>query len=208
MIVPASETRPAVVVLISGAGSTMAALLDAADDPEFPIRVAAVGADRDGVAGLAIAEEYGVDTFTIRFGDYPDRFSWSAALAAEVASYRPVVVLSAGLMRILDPIFLTTCGALVVNSHPSLLPSFAGGHAVRDALAYGVRLTGATLHLVDAGVDTGPIVAQTAVVVSDDDDEASLHERIKQVEREMLVRVIPELATTTVTTDGRKVRLG
>lgn len=120
-----------------------------------------------------------------------------------------MVVLSAGLMRILDPIFLTTCGALVVNSQaPSLLPSFAGGHAVRDALAYGVRLTGATLHVVDAGVDTGAAWPKTAVVVSDDDDEASLHERIKQVEREMLVRVIPELATTTVTTDGRKVRLG
>jgi phosphoribosylglycinamide formyltransferase-1 len=185
----------------------MAALIRAAEDPEFPIRIAAVGTDRDGVAGLDIARAHGIPTFTIRFRDYPDRYEWSLSLAAEVARYRPTVVLSAGLMRILDPVFLTNCGALVVNSHPSLLPSFAGGHAVREALAYGVRLTGATIHLLDAGVDTGPIVAQTAVAVRDDDDEASLHERIKEVEREMLVRVIPELATRTVTTDGRKVRL-
>lgn len=205
---PASDTRPAVVVLISGAGSTMAALLRAGEDPSFPIRVAAVGADRDGVAGLDIAKAHGVPTFATRFRDYPDRYAWSVALAAQVAHYRPAVVLSAGLMRILDPIFLTMCGAIVVNSHPSLLPSFPGGHAVRDALAYGVRLTGATIHLLDAGVDTGPILAQTAVPVRDDDDEVSLHERIKEVEREMLVRVIPELATMTVTTDGRKVRLG
>jgi phosphoribosylglycinamide formyltransferase-1 len=186
----------------------MAALLAAAEDPSFPVRVAAVGADRDGAAGLDIAKAHDVPTFTTRFRDHPNRHSWSVALARQVAHYRPTVVLSAGLMRILDPIFLTNCGALVVNSHPSLLPSFAGGHAVRDALAYGVRLTGATIHLLDAGVDTGPIVAQTAVPVLDDDDESSLHERIKEVEREMLVRVIPELATMTVTTDGRKVRLG
>ncbi|WP_370020806.1 phosphoribosylglycinamide formyltransferase [Planotetraspora sp. GP83] len=194
------------VVLVSGSGTNLQALLDATTSEAFGARVVAVGADRDGIEGLARAERAGVPTFVVRVGDYAGRDEWDEALAARIAGHRPDLVVSAGFMKILGPRVL---GAFpVVNTHPALLPSFPGAHAVRDALAYGVRVTGCTVHLVDSGVDTGPVIAQQAVDVADDDDEESLHERIKTVERGLLVEVVGRMAREGWTVTGREVRLG
>lgn len=201
---PSAPAR--VVVLASGAGSLLAALLEAAVG-DYPARVVAVGTDRD-CAALDIAAAAGIPTFTVRLRDFPDRQAWDAALTEAVAGHQPDLVVSAGFMKILGPQFLSRFAGRVVNTHPALLPAFAGAHAVADALAYGVQVTGCTVHLVDAGVDTGPIVAQRAVPVREDDDEASLHERIKVVERQLLVEVLAALATRGVTWIGRKVTLG
>ncbi|ANS80472.1 Phosphoribosylglycinamide formyltransferase [Serinicoccus hydrothermalis] len=181
-----------VVVLVSGSGTLLQAVLDACDDPGYAVRVVAVGADREGIAGLERARARGIPTFVERLGDHPDRAAWDAALADRLAEHRPDLVLSAGFMKILGAQVLAT--QRVVNTHPALLPSFPGAHAVRDALDHGVRVSGATLHLVDAGVDTGPILAQRAVEVRTDDTEETLHERIKVAEREMLVAALPGLA--------------
>ncbi len=205
MIAP--EHRPRVVILLSGAGTTMAPVLAAAAGETFGAVVAAVGSDRPSAPGLDLAAEQGVATFVVNATEYPDRVAWSAALADAVAGYHPDLVLCAGLMRILDPLFLDRFPGRVVNSHPSLLPAFPGAVAVSDALAYGVRITGATLHLVDAGVDTGPIIAQVPVPVLADDDESTLHERIKTAERQMLLDLIPRLAAGELTIDGRRVTL-
>jgi phosphoribosylglycinamide formyltransferase-1 len=150
--------------------------------------VVAVGADRDGIGGLARAERVGVPTFVVRVDDYSTRDDWDTALTDAVTAYQPTLVVSAGFMKILGKRFLEQF--TTINTHPSLLPAFPGAHAVRDALAYGVKVTGATVHLVDAGVDTGPVIAQVAVAVEEDDDEALLHERIKTAERAMLVDVV------------------
>jgi phosphoribosylglycinamide formyltransferase-1 len=150
--------------------------------------VVAVGADRDRIEGLARAEAVGVPTFVERIEDHGTRDDWDAALTEAVRAFRPTLVVSAGFMKILGKRFLEQF--TTVNTHPSLLPAFPGAHAVRDALAYGVKITGATVHLVDAGVDTGRVIAQVPVAVADDDDEASLHERIKTAERAMLVDVV------------------
>jgi formyltetrahydrofolate-dependent phosphoribosylglycinamide formyltransferase len=179
-------------------------VLDAAD---LPVRVVAVGADRSGIAGLERAERAGVPSFVVRLKDHADRAEWDRALTKAVAAYEPDLVVSAGFMKILGPEFLTTFGGRMINTHPALLPAFPGAHAVADAIAYGVRVTGATVHLVDAGVDTGPIVAQEAVSVVPGEDVDSLHERIKVVERRLLVDVIALLARQGYTVHGRKVSI-
>jgi phosphoribosylglycinamide formyltransferase 1 len=173
---------------VSGSGTNLAALLEAAQDPTYGATVVAVGADRDGIEGLARAERAAVPTFVVKLADYASRDDWDAALTEAVAAYEPTLVVSAGFMKILGNRFLEAF--TTINTHPALLPSFPGAHAVRDALAYGVKVTGATVHIVDDGVDTGPVVAQVAVEISDDDDEESLHGRIKAAERDMLVDVV------------------
>jgi phosphoribosylglycinamide formyltransferase-1 len=194
------------VVLVSGSGTNLQALIDAtATDPDYP-RIAAVGADRADAAGLGRADRAGIPTFVVSPADYPDRARWDRALADAVAGYDPDLVVLAGFMRLLGEPFLSRFAPRIVNTHPALLPAFPGAHAVRDALAYGVRVTGATVHLVDAGVDTGPVIAQEAVPVAPDDDELRLHERIKAVEHRLLVEVVRRLAAG-FTLDGRTVRL-
>jgi len=192
------------VVLASGSGTLLQALIDAAARPGYPAQVAAVGADRTGIEALARAERAGIPSFTVRVGDHPDRAAWDKALAEAVAAYQPDLVVSAGFMKILGPAFLGRF--TVVNTHPALLPSFPGTHAVRDALEAGVKVTGSTVHFADAGVDTGPVIAQEAVVIEPDDDEDVLHERIKAVERRLLVETIERLGRGGCTVDGRKVR--
>ena len=185
--------RPRVVVLLSGAGTLCAALLDAAADAGYPADVVAVGSDRHDAAGLQHARDRGLPTFVTALRDHPDRAAWDRALTAELAGHRPDWVVCAGFMRLLGPAVLAAFPGRVVNTHPALLPAFPGAHAVRDALAAGVDTTGATVHLVDAGVDTGPVLAQRAVPVLPGDDEARLHERIKTVERELLVQTLAGL---------------
>lgn len=202
---PAVPSR--VVVLVSGSGTLLQALLDAAC-PGFPARVVAVGADRTGIEGLARGERAGLPVFAVPLGPQPDRASWDRALTRAVAEHEPDLVVSAGFMKILGPEFLARFGGRVLNTHPALLPAFPGAHAVADALAHGVRVTGATVHLVDAGVDTGPIVAQRAVDVAPGDTVASLHERIKVVERRLLVDTVDQLARYGRTVQGRRVYIG
>ncbi len=186
--------RARVVVLLSGTGSLCAALLDAADDDGYPAEVVAVGADRDA-PGLAHARRRGLPTFTVRLRDFPDRAAWDAALADAIAAHRPDWVVSAGFMKIVGPAVLARYEGRLLNTHPALLPAFPGAHAVRDALAAGATVTGSTVHLVDAGVDTGPVLAQREVAVLPGDDEDRLHERIKTVERELLVETVARLVT-------------
>jgi phosphoribosylglycinamide formyltransferase-1 len=194
-------------VLVSGTGTNLAALLDAADQPSYGAAVVAVGADRDGIAALDRARARGVPTFVLRVDDFASRDEWDAAFADAVAAHEPDLVVSAGFMRLAGPAFLSRFGGRYVNTHPALLPAFPGMHGARDALDYGVRVTGATLFIVDAGVDTGPIAGQVAVPVRDDDDEASLHERIKVEERAMLVDVVGRMAREGWTVTGRKVTI-
>ncbi|PWW64412.1 phosphoribosylglycinamide formyltransferase [Actinokineospora spheciospongiae] len=202
---PAAPAR--IVVLVSGTGTLLQALLDEAGQPHFPARVVAVGADRAKIEGIARAERAGIPAFAVRVADHPDRAAWDAALTAAVAAHEPDLVVSAGFMKILGPAFLDRFGGRVINTHPALLPSFPGAHAVADALAHGVRYTGSTVHLVDGGVDTGPIIAQEPVPVHAGDDEAGLHERIKAVERRLLVEVVAGMARQGYTVDGRKVSI-
>jgi phosphoribosylglycinamide formyltransferase-1 len=190
--VPSPRAR--VVVLLSGTGSLCSALLSATDDPGYPASVVAVGSDRDA-EGLEHARRRGIPTFTCRLRDHADRAAWDAALAAAIAEHRPDLVVSAGFMKIVGPAVLDAFGGRLVNTHPALLPAFPGAHAVRDALAAGVDVTGSTVHLVDAGVDTGTVLAQREVPVLPEDDEARLHERIKTVERELLVDTVARLVT-------------
>jgi phosphoribosylglycinamide formyltransferase-1 len=201
---PSAPAR--LVVLASGTGSLLESLLAAAVD-DYPARVVAVGTDRDCRA-LEVAASASIPGYTVRLGDYPDRNSWDAAVTEATAQHQPDLVVSAGFMKILGAQFLSRFLGRVVNTHPALLPAFPGAHAVPDALAYGVRVTGCTVHLVDAGVDTGPILAQEAIPVLDGDDEASLHERIKVVERRLLVDVLAAMATRGVTWTGRKAAMG
>lgn len=197
-------TAPAtVVVLASGTGSLLRSLLEATERPDYPVRVAAVGVDRPCPA-TEHAVRAGVPDVLVAPGEYRDRPAWDAALTDAVAAYAPDLVVSAGFMRILGPRFLARFEGRIINTHPALLPAFPGAHGVRDALAYGVRITGSTVHLVDAGVDTGPILAQEAVPVLPGDDEASLHERIKVVERRLLVETVAAVATRGIVCDGRK----
>ncbi|MGN6611760.1 MAG: phosphoribosylglycinamide formyltransferase [Angustibacter sp.] len=195
------------VVLVSGAGTNLQALLDACADPSYGAQVVAVGADRHGIQGLARAERAGVPTFVQRVGDYADRAAWDAALTADVASFEPDLVVSAGFMKLAGPAFVARFAGRFVNTHPALLPSFPGMHGAADALAYGVKVTGATLFVVDDGVDTGAIIAQRAVDVADDDDVDSLHERITTVEREMLVDVVGRMSRDGWTINDRRVTI-
>ncbi|WP_308197906.1 phosphoribosylglycinamide formyltransferase [Saccharopolyspora soli] len=192
---------------MSGSGTLLQALLDATGSPDYPVRVVAVGADRDDIEGLARAERAGVPTFVRRVGDYATRADWDRALTEACAEHEPDLVVSAGFMKLVGADFLTRFDGRYLNSHPALLPSFPGMHGVRDALEYGVRVTGCTLFVVDAGVDTGPILAQEAVEVRPDDDEVSLHERIKAVERRLLVDTLEQLALHGWTVQGRKVSI-
>ena len=196
------------VVLVSGSGTNLQALLDACTDPAYGAEVVAVGADRDGIEGLARAERAGVPTFVERVGDHDDRAAWDAALSEAVAAHEPDLVVLAGFMKLVGPAFLGRFGGRTVNTHPALSPSFPGMSGPADALAYGVKVTGCTLFVVDEGVDTGQIVAQVAVPVEDDDDVASLHERIKTAERAMLVDAVGVMARDGFSVEGRRVRLG
>ncbi|HEU4567717.1 MAG TPA: phosphoribosylglycinamide formyltransferase, partial [Marmoricola sp.] len=181
-------TSPArLVVLVSGSGTNLQALLDACADPGYGAAVVAVGADRDGIEGLSRAQRAGVPTFVRRLNEFAAREDWDRALTEAVAEHQPDVVVLAGFMKLVGATFLERFAGRVVNTHPALCPSFPGTSGPADALAYGVKVTGATLFVVDAGVDTGPIVAQVAVPVEPDDDVATLHERIKVAERRMLV---------------------
>lgn len=179
------------VVLVSGAGTNLQALLEACADPAYGAQVVAVGADRPDIVGLSRAEAAGVPTFVEAVREYPTREAWDEALTGAVAAHEPDLVVSAGFMKILGARFLDRF--TVVNTHPALLPAFPGAHAVRDALAHGVKVTGCTVHFVDSGVDTGPIIAQEAVPVRWHDDEESLHERIKEVERRLFIDVVGRL---------------
>ncbi|GGP72410.1 phosphoribosylglycinamide formyltransferase [Streptomyces melanogenes] len=210
MASPPPAAAPArLVVLVSGSGTNLQALLDAiAADPDgYGARIVAVGADRDGIAGLERAEKAGLPTFVCRVKDHSTRDAWDLALAEATAAYDPDLVVSAGFMKIVGKHFLARFGGKVVNTHPALLPSFPGAHGVRDALAYGAKVTGCTVHFVDDGVDTGPIIAQGVVEVRADDTEDALHERIKEVERRLLVDVVGRLARDGYRIEGRKVLL-
>ena len=195
------------VVLVSGTGSNLAALLKATEDATYGARVVAVGADRDDIPALDKAAAAGVPTYVVRLADHPDRDAWDKALTEATAEHQPDLVVCAGFMKILGPAFLDQFGPGIVNTHPALLPSFPGATPVRDTLAHAVKLTGVTVHFVDAGLDSGPIVAQAAVPVHDDDDEDRLHERIKSVERTLLVETVGRLARDGFRVEGRKVVL-
>ena len=196
------------VVLVSGSGTNLQALLDAIASrgtAAYGAEIVAVGADRDSIAGLERAERAGLPTFVCRVKDHATRDEWDRALAEATAAYEPDLVVSAGFMKIVGKEFLARYGGRFVNTHPALLPSFPGAHGVRDALAYGAKVTGCTVHFVDDGVDTGPIIAQGVVEVRDEDDESALHERIKEVERRLLVDVVGRLARNGYRIEGRKV---
>ncbi len=195
-------------MLVSGEGTNLQALLEASADPSYGAIVVAVGADREGIEGLARGERAGIPTFVHRVKDFTDREEWDAAFTRTVAAYEPDLVVLAGFMKLFGPTYLAAFGSRTVNTHPALSPSFPGMHGAADALAYGVKMTGCTLFVVDAGVDTGPIVAQRAVAVSEDDDEHSLHERIKVAERAMLVESVGRMAREGFTACDRKVRFG
>lgn len=190
-----------IVVLVSGSGSNLQAVLDAVADGSLPVTVSAVGADRTGTGGVRRAADAGIPTFEVDFREYPQRSQWNLALTDAVAGYAPDYVVSSGFMRIVDQQFLDRFPDRYLNTHPALLPSFPGAHAVRDALAHGVRITGCTVMIADAGVDTGPILAQAAVAVRPDDTEQTLHERIKIEERRLLIATLADLAGRSTGTD-------
>jgi phosphoribosylglycinamide formyltransferase-1 len=204
--VPVPATR--LVVLVSGAGTNLQALLDATRDPAYGAEVVGVGADRGDIEGLARAERSGVPTFVCKVADFTSRGQWDSVLTDTVAAFEPDLVVLAGFMKLVGPEFLGRFSGRVVNTHPALCPSFPGTTAPADAIAHGVKVTGATLFVVDEGIDTGPIVAQTAVPVEDGDDVESLHDRIKVAERSMLVETVGRIAREGFTITDRKVRIG
>ncbi len=186
----------------------MAALLAATHDPAYGARISAVVSDRVDAAGLDIAKAAGVPTAVVALADFPNREAWDRAIAKTVAAFAPDLVCCAGFMKILGAPMLASYEGRIVNTHPALLPAYPGAHGVRDALAGGARVTGCTVMIVDAGVDTGPILAQASVDVQDDDTEESLHERIKSVERELVVDTIGQMVRQGWKVDGRVVRIG
>lgn len=197
------------VVLVSGAGTNLQALIEAARDPAYGATIVAVGADRDGIPALDRAKEADIPAFSLKVRDFPTREAWDQELARACAGYEPDLVVCAGFMKLVGKSFLAQFSGRCLNTHPALLPSFPGMHGVRDALDYGVKVTGCTVFLVDEGVDAGPVLAQAAVPVEDDDDEATLHERIKVAERALLVATVGRMAREGWTVrDGRKVRIG
>jgi phosphoribosylglycinamide formyltransferase-1 len=195
-------------VLVSGGGTNLQALLDASADASYGATVVAVGADREGIEGLARAERAGVPTFVHKVGESSSRDDWDSTITDTVAGFEPDLVVLAGFMKLVGSAFLGKFAGRVVNTHPALCPSFPGTTGPADALAYGVKVTGATLFVVDEGVDTGPIIAQSAVPVEDDDDVDSLHERIKVAERTMLVDTVGRMAREGFSITDRKVRIG
>ena len=182
-----------VVVLISGGGSNLRALLDASQDAEFPARVIAIGADRDA-EGFAHAEEYGIPTFSVALSNFDSRDEWGDALLEQIAVWNPDLVVLSGFMKLLPPAVVAALSPALINTHPAYLPEFPGAHGVRDALSAGVTATGASVIVVDNGVDSGPILAQERIPVLQDDTEATLHERIKPVERRLLIQAILDIA--------------
>jgi phosphoribosylglycinamide formyltransferase-1 len=182
-----------VVVLISGSGSNLKALLEATDNPLFGAKVVAVGSDNPA-DGLAHAEHYGIPTFVVSPSAFDSREKWAEVLLANINHFKPDLVVLAGFMRILPANFVAALSPNLINTHPSLLPAFPGGHAVRDALNAKASVTGVTIHVVDEGVDTGPHIAQASVPVLAEDSEYDLHERIKVVERELLVATVKDIA--------------
>lgn len=196
------------VVLVSGAGTNLQALLDATADPGFGAQVVAVGADRDGIVALERARRHTVPTFVCRLADYPDREGWDRGLAELIGGYQPTLVVSAGFAKLFGEHVLHRFAGMLINSHPSLLPSFPGLRAPRDAIDYGVKVTGVTVFMVDAGVDSGPVIAQAAVPVVDGDDEETLHERIKSVERGLVVDTVRRMVQDGFRVEGRKVLIG
>lgn len=202
----AEHDRSPVVVLASGAGSLLASIIDRAASVDTAFTVVGVVVDR-ACPAMQIAADADVPVVECILKEHPDRATWDRVLTDAVGAFAPEWVVTAGFMKILGPTFLQRFGGTVVNSHPALLPAFPGAHGVADALAYGVKVTGTTVHLVDDGVDTGPILAQRIVEVTPDDTEASLHERIKIVERDLLPEVVDALAARGVVTDGRKAHI-
>ena len=196
-----------VVVLVSGTGTNLQALLDACIDDAYGATVVAVGADRPGTLAVERAERVGVPTFVVSVGDFDDRADWDAELAVRVGTHAPDLIVLAGFMKLVGPQLMTRFPNRIFNTHPALSPSFPGMHGPREALAYGVKVSGCTLFVVDEGVDTGAIVAQACVPVLDDDDETTLHERIKTVERNLLVETIGRVAREGWTVSGRKVTI-
>lgn len=203
---PELSSPARIVVLVSGSGTNLQALIDACVESSYGARVVAVGADRDDIEGLARADRAGIPTFVARVEDYSSRDHWNRALADKVGAFDPDLVVSAGFMKLVSADFLEKF--LTLNTHPALCPAFPGMHGSRDALEHGVKVTGATLFVVDAGVDTGPIVAQVPVEVHEDDDVESLHERIKTAERAMLVDAVGRIARGGISVEGRRVRIG
>jgi phosphoribosylglycinamide formyltransferase 1 len=203
-------TRPSrLVVLVSGAGTNLQALIDACHDPGYGATIVAVGADRDGITALDRAAQAGIPAFTRKVKDFATREDWDRALTMATQEHQPDLVVCAGFMKLLGKAFLGSFGGRCLNTHPALLPSFPGMHGVRDALDYGVKVTGCTVFIVDAGVDAGPVVAQAAVPVEDTDDEQTLHERIKVAERVLLVHTVGRMAREGWSMmSSRKVRIG
>ena len=196
------------VVLASGVGTLLGQLIRACSDGSIAARIAAVGADRDGTGAVARAEAAGIPSFICRVRDYPDRASWDQALTQACADFEPDLIISAGFLKLFGPHFLDKFADRTINSHPALLPSFPGLHGVRDALAYGVKVTGCTVFFVDAGLDSGPVIAQAAVPVRDDDDEETLTGRVKATERELLTRTVATMVSGGWSVTGRTVRFG
>jgi phosphoribosylglycinamide formyltransferase-1 len=181
------------VVLISGGGSNLRALLEASEDAEFPARVVAVGADRDA-DGFSHAEEFGIPTFSVALSNFPDREAWGDAMLEQIQSWQPDLVILSGFMKLFPPRVIDALSPNLINTHPAYLPEFPGAHGVRDALAAGVTQTGASIIVVDSGVDSGPIIAQTRIPILPRDTEASLHDRIKPVERQLLIQTVLDIA--------------
>ena len=197
-----------IVVLISGAGSIMAALASACEDPEYRVTIAAVIADRADAKGLELAADAGIPTAIVSPHDFPDRVTWDAAIARTAATFHPDLVVCAGFMRLLGEPVLKAFPGHIVNTHPALLPAFPGARAVKEALAAGVKVTGCTVMIVDEGVDTGPILAQRAVEVREDDRETTLHERIQGAEKDLVVATIGTMLRSGWTIEGKIARVG
>ena len=196
------------VVLVSGEGTNLQALIDAGADPDYGATVIAVGADRDNIGALDRAAKSNIPAFTLKLRDFRSRQEWDQALTATCARYEPDLIVCAGFMKLVGAAFLARFAGRCLNTHPALLPSFPGMHGVKEALEYGVKVTGCTVFLVDEGVDAGPVLAQAAVPVLDDDDEKTLHERIKVAERALLVATVGRMAREGWSLTGRKVRIG
>ena len=191
-----------IVVLISGSGSNLRALLEACDNPLFPAKIVAVGADNPA-AGLAHAEQFGVPTFVVEPGLFDSRENWAEVLLGNLQYHKPDLVVLAGFMKVLPAGFVSALSPNIINLHPSLLPAFPGAHAVRDALSAGASTTGATVHIVDAGVDTGPVLAQREIDVPTGITESDLHEQIKTIERSLIVEVVSQIAEGTLNLSER-----
>jgi phosphoribosylglycinamide formyltransferase-1 len=195
-------------VLVSGTGSNLAALLAAHEEASYGARVVGVVTDNPAAGALDLAREAGVASVVVSTKDFEDRAAWNVGLAEAVSVFQPDLVVLAGFMRILAPTFVRRFEGRIINTHPALLPAFPGAHGVRDALAHGVKVTGCTVHVVDEGVDTGPILAQAAVPVQEHDDEPTLHERVKVAERALLVETVGRIAREGLYVAGRKASIG